>query len=379
MASRLGYKIFIFFALVLFIFNVEAKISRADNLALKIDKKTNSDDLKPFTVVSEVPAQVCASVDLKKYSEPLKLVALFSLWYAFNAGYNVYNSFMKTDFQKPWITSTIQLVIGMIYAVPLWATGLRTLPKLTLEDIKLLLPIAALNAFGHSAAVCAMFEKGGGSFTHVIKASEPVVSVALNAIINKVIPKPLTGLSLLPITYGVAYASTLGNLNLASMNKELTTKAAKMAMFSNVASSLRSIFRKNLPSDFKSRTNLDPANEHAVTTLLSFLIMIPVVLAFESPSSIVSSFNSIANKKVFLFNTFICSMCFYLYNEMQNKVLGSLGAVPTAVGNTLKRVVIFVALYYFTQGETFPMPKVIGCAIAVLGCLSFAICDSKKL
>ena len=64
---------------------------------------------------------------------------------------------------------------------------------------------------------------------------------------------------------------------------------------------------------------------------------------------------------------------------MQNKVLGSLGAVPTAVGNTLKRVVIFVALYYFTQGETFPMPKVVGCAIAVLGCLSFAICDSKKL
>ena len=63
---------------------------------------------------------------------------------------------------------------------------------------------------------------------------------------------------------------------------------------------------------------------------------------------------------------------------MQNIVLSSLGPVPTAVGNTLKRVVIFVALYFFTVGETFPMPKVIGCAIAIGGCLAFAIFDSKK-
>lgn len=64
---------------------------------------------------------------------------------------------------------------------------------------------------------------------------------------------------------------------------------------------------------------------------------------------------------------------------MQNIVLSSLGPVPTAVGNTLKRVVIFVALYYFTSGETFPVPKVVGCAIAVSGCLAFAIFDSKKI
>ena len=72
-------------------------------------------------------------------------------------------------------------------------------------------------------------------------------------------------------------------------------------------------------------------------------------------------------------------MSFYLYNEMQNIVLASLGPVPTAVGNTLKRVVIFIALYFFTEGETFPVPKIIGCAIAVTGCLFFAIFDSKKL
>jgi hypothetical protein len=64
---------------------------------------------------------------------------------------------------------------------------------------------------------------------------------------------------------------------------------------------------------------------------------------------------------------------------LQNIVLSSLGPVPTAVGNTLKRVVIFVALYLFTKGEEFPLPKIIGCAIAIAGCFGFAIFDSLKM
>jgi len=310
----------------------------------------------------------------------VKLGLLFFVWYGFNAAYNVYNHKVKKDFKYPWTTSTAQLMIGLVfYALPVWGLKLRDIPKITMDDLMKLLPIAALNAFGHTAAVIAMFQKGGGSFTHVIKASEPVVSTILNLAINKVVPKPYTALTLLPITYGVAYASTLGNLNPAKMSKELTTKAAKMAMCSNVGNSLRSIMRKNLPSDFKSRTGLDPANEHAVTTLLSTLIMIPFVLGMDSIPDMMSSINSLENQGTFWFNLFMCSMSFYLYNEMQNKVLGSLGAVPTAVGNTFKRVVIFIALYLFTDGETFPPAKILGSAIAVAGCLAYAICNSKKI
>ena len=106
--------------------------------------------------------------------------------YGFNAAYNVYNAFVKKDFQYPWATSCMQLAIGLLYAFPLWGLKLRAIPKISFEDLKLLLPIAALNAAGHSCAVVAMFEKGGGSFTHVIKASEPVVSVILNLLVNKV-------------------------------------------------------------------------------------------------------------------------------------------------------------------------------------------------
>jgi drug/metabolite transporter (DMT)-like permease len=92
-----------------------------------------------------------------------------------------------------------------------------------------------------------------------------------------------------------------------------------------------------------------------------------------------AAFSALKDRNTFLLNSFLAGISFYLYNEMQNKVLGSLGPVPTAVGNTLKRVVIFAALYLFTAGETFPPAKVLGCAIAIAGCLAYAVCDSKKI
>lgn len=233
----------------------------------------------------EVQAKASSNAALKESTaqkSAIELLLLFALWYAFNCGYNVYNSYVKEQFKFPYAIAFAQLAVGLPYAIPLWILGMRQVPRLSLSDIFTLLPIALLNAGGHACAVIAMFTPGGGSFTHVIKASEPVVSVILGLLINGVVPKPLTALSLLPITYGVAYASTLGNLNVATMSKELTTLAAKMAMASNVAFALRSIVRKGLKSDFKLRTRLDnPANEHAVTTLLSALLTIPAVIYFE--------------------------------------------------------------------------------------------------
>eukprot|EP01038_Epipyxis_sp_PR26KG_P009779 gene9779-13156_t len=308
----------------------------------------------------------------------LVLVGLFVIWYGFNASYNIYNAYLKV-FAYPITISILQLAVGLFYAIPLWILGIRKPPSLNFNDIIRILPIAILNALGHSVTVIAMFQKGGGSFTHVIKASEPVVSAVLGILINGIFPKPLTAISLLPITYGVAYASTLGKLDVATMSRELTTLTSVMAMIGNISFALRSIIRKNLTSDFKLRTNLDANNDIAVTTILSILLVLPFAIIFEDPVQVLNSYNNMPNKESFLLNVFICGMSFYIYNEVQNTVLASLGPVPTAVGNTLKRVVIFVALYFCTEGETFPYPKILGCAIAVAGCLAFAVFDSKKL
>lgn len=307
------------------------------------------------------------------------LFGMFVVWYSFNAGYNVFNSKLKDYLSFPIAISALQLVVGLLYVVPIWVLGLRRTPKLNVDDLSKLFPIAFLNALGHTCTVIAMFQKGGGSFTHVIKASEPVVSVLLGLLINGVVPPTFTALSLLPITFGVAYASTLGNLDVETMSREFATRAAIMAMIGNVSFALRSILRKNLSVAFKEKARLDPANEHAVTTIFSAVLIFPISLLIEGPANLKTALLSMTDQNGFLLNLFICGMCFYIYNEVQNKVLGSLGPVTTAVGNTLKRVVIFVALFFFTKGETFPMPKIVGCAIAIAGCLSYAVCNSKKI
>lgn len=314
-------------------------------------------------------------------SHKLKPLMYFLYRYATSASYNVYNQKLRVDISTmPYTCAALQLVVGLFYAIPLWMLNMRKAPTLTISDILQLLPIIVLNTIGHVTAVVAMFQKGGGSLTHVIKASEPVVSVLLGIIVNQSIPKPLTALSLLPITYGVAYASTGGDLSWNKLKLELTAPVAILAMSSNIAFAMRSILRKNMSEEYKNRTGLkNPENDHCITTLLSFIICLVYIIYIGDHIKIVDVYSNIAMKDTFIMNVVLCGMSFYLYNEMQNKILSKLGAVSTAVGNTLKRVVIFIALYMFVEGETFSYEKVVGCCIAVAGCLTYSILDSMKI
>ncbi len=314
----------------------------------------------------------------------VELLLLFVVWYGTSVSYNVYNKKVNNDLLLPWTMGAAQLVIGMIYVVPLFLLSLRKPPKLTkISHILDLMPIVILNTIGHITAVIAMSTPGGGSFTHVIKASEPLVQVLVQFVWSrgKTVPKIFTGLCLLPVTYGVAYAATSGNLSVDSMAKEFTSDAAKLAMASTIAFALRSLLRKELPKQFKDETNLnDAANEHFLSTLLSFVLLVVAVPYVEEVSTIQKAYHAISDKQTFYFNLLVTGLSFYLYNEYQNMVLSKLGAVSCAVGNTLKRVAIFVGLHFLIGGkETLTPQKVVGCVIAVGGCLTFAICDVKKI
>lgn len=59
-------------------------------------------------------------VNSRKSSSPLKVGALFGLWYALNVGYNVYNK--RALMLAPGLTYTIaflQLAVGMLFVSPL--------------------------------------------------------------------------------------------------------------------------------------------------------------------------------------------------------------------------------------------------------------------
>ena len=176
-----------------------------------------------------------AEGEVKAGSSKLKIGVYFALWYALNIGYNIYNKKALNLVPLPWTLATIQLFAGIPYVMLLWLTGARVAPKLSTENVKNLLPSALCHLGTHVGAVLSL-GAGAVSFTHIVKASEPVVSAALSAIfLKEFMPLPVY-LSLLPVIGGVGLASL----------KELsfTWLAFGTAMLSNVASASRAILSK---------------------------------------------------------------------------------------------------------------------------------------
>lgn len=172
----------------------------------------------------------------------------------------------------PWTVATFQMITGVFYFVPLWILGLRKAPKLSFSDLKTLFPIALCHTGVHVGAVIAL-GAGAVSFAHIVKASEPVVTCALNALfLGQVLPIGVYA-TLLPIIGGVAIASM----------KELsfTMLALASAMLSNVSSAARSVLSKKTMSGKKIGENLDSQNLYAVLTAMSSLILIPLMFAME--------------------------------------------------------------------------------------------------
>ena len=101
--------------------------------------------------------------------ETLKTGSFFALWYLFNIGYNIYNKKTLNALPIPYTMATIQLAVGIPYALLLWATKVRKAPELTTDEIKTLIPISMGHLGTHIGAVVSL-GAGAVSFTHIIKA-----------------------------------------------------------------------------------------------------------------------------------------------------------------------------------------------------------------
>merc|ERR1719352_1411842 len=214
--------------------------------------------------------------------ETLKTASFFALWYLFNIGYNIYNKKALNALPIPWTIALFQLAVGIPYAALLWVTGLRKAPKLSVDNVKTLIPVSLGHLGTHIGAVVSL-GAGAVSFTHIVKASEPVVSAALSAVLLGAIYSPITYLTLLPIVGGVALASL----------KELsfTWVGFIAAMGSNLSSALRGILAKKTMGGGVGE-NMSESNLYAVLTILAFIAILPISLAIESPALIGACINS---------------------------------------------------------------------------------------
>jgi solute carrier family 35 protein E1 len=235
----------------------------------------------PAAVEAAAPAEEEAAAS-SSMAETLTTGAFFALWYLFNIGYNIYNKKALNALPIPYTMATLQLFVGIPYVAVLWATGLRKAPKLSVDNVKTLIPVSLGHLGTHIGAVVSL-SAGAVSFTHIIKASEPVVSAALSFVMLGAVSSWQTYLTLLPIVGGVALASL----------KELsfTWIGFIAAMGSNLASALRGILAKKTMGGGVGE-NMTEANLYAVLTILAFIAMVPISLAVESPAAVMACINS---------------------------------------------------------------------------------------
>merc|ERR1719352_1773855 len=214
--------------------------------------------------------------------ETLKTASFFALWYLFNIGYNIYNKKALNALPIPWTMALLQLFVGIPYCFALWVTGVRKAPKLSVDNVKTLIPISLGHLGTHIGAVVSLCA-GAVSFTHIVKASEPVVSAALSAVMLGAVYSPQTYATLIPIIGGVALASL----------KELsfTWLGFGAAMLSNVSSALRGILANKTMGGGVGE-NMNETNLYAVMTMISFAVLLPLSLIVEPPKALATAIDA---------------------------------------------------------------------------------------
>ena len=162
--------------------------------------------------------------------------------YGFNIVFNIYNKQALNAFQCPWFVSSLQLAASVLFMGFLWLTGLQARPKVSPALFKALAPVALFHTIGHVSA-CVSFSKMAVSFAHIVKAAEPIFSVALSGpILGETYPLAVW-LSLLPIAFGCSLAAM----------KELSFSwgGFNSAMISNMGMVFRGIYSKKTLNEYK--------------------------------------------------------------------------------------------------------------------------------
>jgi solute carrier family 35 protein E1 len=299
------------------------------------------------------------------------LIVYFALWYLGNYYYNITNKMAlnaaggKTGF--PITISSLQLGVGALYGIFLWlAPDARTRPKVTMQDIVKMLPVAFCFMGAHSASVFAM-GMGAVSFAQIVKAAEPAFAAVLSQFVyNKPVSKAKW--ACLPIVIGGVVLASVKELDFA-------WSALISACIANMFAAVKGNENKKLMETPGLKDRIGSiGNQFALTTILGFLLSVPVIIAKEG--SRFGEFMALAKTSPAIWINLVASgLWFYGYNEVATMTLKKTGAVTQSVANTAKRVIVIVGVA-LVLGESLSPIKLIGCSIGIGGVLLYSIIDN---
>jgi len=305
---------------------------------------------------------------LKSVDIPLMVYFLF--WYVGNYYYNITNKLAlnaaggSTGF--PMTISSLQLGVGCLYALFLWvAPDARARPTITLDDVTKMLPVAFCAMGAHSASVFAL-SAGAVSFGQIVKSAEPAFAAVLSQFVYKKKVSKAKWLCL-PIIIGGVILASVKELDFA-------VSALVSACIANLFAAFKGNENKKLMDTEGVRDRLGSVgNQFAVTTILAFLMSVPVFVAKEGArwGQFVEIFKT---NPIVSFNLLASGLYFYGYNELATMTLKKTGAVTQSVANTAKRVIVIVGVA-IVLGESLDPIKLLGCGIGIGGVFLYSIID----
>lgn len=294
----------------------------------------------------------------KSDSSRLRLAVVFGFWYFQNVVFNIYNKKVLNVFPYPWLLASFQLLAGSLWMAALWLSGAHPFPRpLGRPFFVALLGPALFHTVGHISA-CVSFSKVAVSFTHVIKASEPVFSVVFSALLGvRLYPLPVW-LSVLPIVAGCSLAAVT----------EVSFDAQGLwgALISNVGFVLRNIYSKKSLQDF---AHVDALNLYGWISIVSLLYLFPVAIAVEGAQwaeGFRRALGTVPAPSTFYLWVIVSGVFYHLYNQSSYQALDEISPLTFSVGNTMKRVVVIVASVVAFRNPVRPL-NALGSAIAILG------------
>ena len=292
-------------------------------------------------------------------------------WYAGNTFYNVYNKRATNLIHAHWTVAGLQLVVGIVWSLIMWGSGMRKRPNLTAEDIANIIPIGVFACLTHGGSVLAS-AVGAVSFAQIVKACEPVFAAVVGLVIPPMDIKPtLAYVMLIPIVGGVGLACIKEGKGV-----DLNVAAFLFASMANLSAALKGKLGSSITKELKANKikNMDATNVYAVTNSISFICTVPFIVVNELPTLSQTWEAAAAEHGAWpiVQNVFLSGLCFYFYNEFAFSFTAHVGAVTSSVLNTAKRVIIIV-VSSIVFSEALTKNTIIGSALAIGGTFAYSI------
>ncbi|KAI4350671.1 hypothetical protein L6164_005103 [Bauhinia variegata] len=289
----------------------------------------------------------------------LRLGAMFGSWYLLNIYFNIYNKQVLKVYPFPATVTAFHFGFTTLVMNLIWAFNIYPRPKVTRSQLAAIFPLAVAHTLGNLLTNISI-GKVAVSFTHTIKALEPLFTVVLSSLFLGERPTFWVVSSLIPIISGVALAS----MTEVSFNW--------IGFYSAMASNLTNQSRNVLSKKFmvNEEESLDNINLYSLITVISFILLAPFAIFVEgfklSPSYLRYAASQGLNVKELCVRLILAGFCFHAYQQVSYGILQLVSPVTHSVGNCLKRVVVIVSSVIFFQTPV-SFINTFGTAVALAG------------